>query len=108
MARDAYAAGARSGAGDQSCGLSPARRTKNLTDFQSLGLAPRLVARLADQGITTPTPIQAQAIPHALAGRDVMGLAPTGTGNTAAFGLPLVEKVSKPRERVNALLCLPI
>ena len=68
-------------------------------EFQSLGLAPRLVRRLADQGIVTPTPIQAQAIPHALAGRDVMGLAQTGTGKTAAFGLPLIEAVSKIGEK---------
>ncbi len=64
-------------------------------DFKSLGLPPRLVSRLAEQGIVTPTPIQAQAIPHALAGRDVTGLAQTGTGKTAAFGLPLIEAVNK-------------
>ncbi|WP_306120973.1 DEAD/DEAH box helicase [Roseitalea sp. MMSF_3504] len=64
-------------------------------DFQSLGLAPRLTARLAEGGLVTPTPIQAQAIPHALAGRDVIGLAQTGTGKTAAFGLPLVHALGK-------------
>ncbi|MHA3979592.1 DEAD/DEAH box helicase [Halovulum sp. GXIMD14794] len=62
-----------------------------IRDFESLGLSPRLAARLADQGINEPTPIQAQAIPHALKGRDVLGLAQTGTGKTAAFGLPLVH-----------------
>ena len=60
-------------------------------EFNTLGLKPRLVAKLAEQGITRPTPIQAQAIPHAMAGRDVMGLAQTGTGKTAAFGLPMVR-----------------
>ena len=60
-------------------------------EFNTLGLKPRLVAKLAEQGITRPTPIQAQAIPHAMAGRDVMGLAQTGTGKTAAFGLPMVH-----------------
>jgi len=56
-----------------------------------LGLAPRLVEKLAEQGITDPTPIQTQAIPHAMNGRDVMGLAQTGTGKTAAFGLPMID-----------------
>lgn len=60
-------------------------------DFQSLGLSPRLVGRLETLGLVEPTPIQAQAIPHALEGRDVMGLAQTGTGKTAAFGLPLLQ-----------------
>ena len=63
-------------------------------DFDMLGLAPRLIAALAHQGITDPTPIQAQAIPHAMNGRDVMGLAQTGTGKTAAFGLPLIHALS--------------
>lgn len=60
-----------------------------------LGLAPRLVAKLAEQGITDPTPIQTQAIPHAMNGRDVMGLAQTGTGKTAAFGLPMIDALMK-------------
>ena len=63
--------------------------------FESLGLALRLVAKLAEQGITDPTPIQIQAIPHALAGRDVMGIAQTGTGKTAAFGLPMAHNLIK-------------
>lgn len=56
-----------------------------------LGLQPRLVEQLKAQGISEPTPIQKQAIPYAMRGRDVMGLAQTGTGKTAAFGLPLVH-----------------
>ncbi|KAF0675527.1 DEAD/DEAH box helicase [Profundibacterium mesophilum] len=63
-------------------------------DFDMLGLSPKLVARLAEQGITEPTPIQKQAIPHAMNGRDVMGLAQTGTGKTAAFGLPLIHALT--------------
>ncbi|MCM2561121.1 DEAD/DEAH box helicase [Lutimaribacter sp. EGI FJ00015] len=58
--------------------------------FQDLGLPAHLLRALEAQNITTPTPIQSQAIPHALNGRDVMGLAQTGTGKTNAFGLPLV------------------
>ena len=64
-----------------------------------LGLAPRLVAALAEQGITAPTPIQTQAIPHAMNGRDVMGLAETGSGKTAAFGLPLLDRLLKTQAR---------
>lgn len=64
-------------------------------DFDMLGLAPKLVAALEAQNITEPTPIQAQAIPHAMNGRDVMGLAQTGTGKTAAFGLPMIDSLIK-------------
>jgi ATP-dependent RNA helicase RhlE len=69
-------------------------RTKQM-DFDMLGLAPRLVAALKELGITDPTPIQRQAIPHAMNGRDVMGLAQTGSGKTAAFGLPMVDALIK-------------
>ena len=67
----------------------------SLMDFDMMGLQPRLVAQLAENGISEPTPIQKQAIPHAMNGRDVMGLAQTGTGKTAAFGLPLIHALSK-------------
>ncbi|WP_171179794.1 DEAD/DEAH box helicase [Ruegeria sp. HKCCD8929] len=56
-----------------------------------LGLTPRLITNLETLGISDPTPIQKQAIPHAMNGRDVMGLAQTGTGKTLAFGLPLLS-----------------
>ncbi|KMK67314.1 DNA/RNA helicase, superfamily II [Puniceibacterium sp. IMCC21224] len=59
-----------------------------------MGLPKSLVTRLTEMGLTEPTPIQVGAIPFALAGRDVMGLAQTGTGKTAAFGLPLVAQIS--------------
>lgn len=62
-------------------------------DFAIMGLPKSLITRLTAMGITEPTPIQNQAIPHALNGRDVMGLAQTGTGKTAAFGLPLVAQM---------------
>ncbi len=70
-----------------------------LLDFDMLGLPPRLLANLAEQNITTPTPIQTQAIPHAMNGRDVMGLAQTGTGKTAAFGLPLISTLMRKQTR---------
>jgi ATP-dependent RNA helicase RhlE len=64
-----------------------------LSDFASLGLAPDLARTLARAGFSQPTPIQLQAIPLALAGHDVLGLAQTGTGKTLAFGLPLIDRL---------------
>jgi ATP-dependent RNA helicase RhlE len=61
--------------------------------FTDLGLAPELLRAIADQGYTEPTPIQAQAIPVVLAGLDLMGGAQTGTGKTAAFTLPLLQRI---------------
>jgi len=66
-----------------------------VTDFASLGLAEPLLAALVEKGHTIPTPIQLQAIPPALLGRDVLGIAQTGTGKTAAFGLPILQALSK-------------
>ena len=75
----------------QAYGIDGERTTLNL--FQEMGLPEKLVARVAALGITEPTPIQTHAIPPVLDGKDVMGLAQTGTGKTAAFGLPLVSKL---------------
>ncbi|NNG03412.1 MAG: DEAD/DEAH box helicase, partial [Inquilinus sp.] len=61
--------------------------------FQTLGLAEPVTRALADTGYTTPTPIQIGAIPHQLNGRDLLGLAQTGTGKTAAFGLPILNRL---------------
>jgi ATP-dependent RNA helicase RhlE len=66
-----------------------------LFDFDMLGLSPKLLAAVKEAGYDKPTPIQNQAIPLALDGHDIMGLAQTGTGKTAAFGLPLVEHLLK-------------
>jgi ATP-dependent RNA helicase RhlE len=62
-----------------------------LTDFKTLGVSPRILENLSALGLAQPTPIQAEAIPHLLKGRDLMGLAQTGTGKTAAFGLPILS-----------------
>ena len=62
--------------------------------FDQLGLRPEILRAIAEQGYETPTPIQAQAIPVVLAGRDLMGGAQTGTGKTAAFTLPLLQRLS--------------
>ncbi|GGD37516.1 DEAD/DEAH box helicase [Sinisalibacter lacisalsi] len=64
-----------------------------MTTFESLGLDPKLLAAVKAAGYTAPTPIQIKAIPPVLEGRDVMGLAQTGTGKTAAFGLPLIHQL---------------
>ncbi|MCA0042799.1 DEAD/DEAH box helicase [Celeribacter litoreus] len=83
-----------------------------MTDFSMLGLKPKLLDVLKDIGIDTPTPIQARAIPEVMNGRDVMGLAQTGTGKTLAFGLPLMHMAysdgSKPAPKtVRALILAP-
>jgi ATP-dependent RNA helicase RhlE len=65
-----------------------------ITSFDSLGLKPELLRAVADQGYTQPTPIQAQAIPVVLAGKDLLGAAQTGTGKTAGFTLPLLQILS--------------
>lgn len=67
--------------------------------FEELGLRPYLLTRLAERGLTQPTPIQIKAIPEALKGRDVMGLAQTGTGKTYAFGLPISEALLASQNR---------
>ena len=67
--------------------------------FEALGLDTRLLQALAEEGYTTPTPIQAQAIPHALEGRDILGIAQTGTGKTAAFGLPILHRLAQQKGR---------
>lgn len=81
-----------------------------MTTFDTLGLAPTLLTALADQGLSQPTPIQAKAIPLALDGHDVLGLAQTGTGKTLAFGLPLMQRLldqqGKPAPRTAKALIL--
>ena len=69
-----------------------------LTQFTDLGLAKPLLKALADEGYVSPTPIQAQAIPGVMAGRDLLGIAQTGTGKTAAFALPILHRLSEDRK----------
>jgi ATP-dependent RNA helicase RhlE len=69
-----------------------------LTTFSDFGLSPLILKALASEGYTDPTPIQAQAIPTAMEGRDILGIAQTGTGKTAAFALPIIHRLlDKPR-----------
>jgi ATP-dependent RNA helicase RhlE len=69
-----------------------------LTQFTDLGLAKPILKALQAEGYEQPTPIQAQAIPHVLAGRDLLGIAQTGTGKTAAFALPILHQLAENRK----------
>ena len=73
--------------------------------FDELGVAEKLLAILAKQQLIKPTPIQEQCIPHALEGKDIVGIAQTGTGKTLAFGLPLIQRLA--RHPGQALILLP-
>ena len=82
--------------------------------FSQLGLDSRLLNTLSELGIVNPTPIQQQAIPHVLQGKDVLAGAQTGTGKTAAFGLPLIQRfIEQPWQReanskeIRALVLVP-
>jgi len=80
--------------------------------FRSLGLGPKLLKSIQESGYTEPTPIQTKAIPEVLAGHDVIGIAQTGTGKTAAFVLPMLEKLSakgspEGRRSIRALVLTP-
>jgi superfamily II DNA/RNA helicase len=70
-----------------------------MTKFSDLALDPRVLQAVAEAGYETPTPIQAQAIPHALQGKDVLGIAQTGTGKTASFTLPMITLLGQGRAR---------
>jgi ATP-dependent RNA helicase RhlE len=89
------------------------RRNPINTSFESLGLRAELLRAVAEQGYTTPTPIQAQAIPVVLSGRDLLGAAQTGTGKTASFVLPILNRLngnasnSPARHPVRVLIVTP-
>ena len=77
-------------------------------NFNSFNFHPQIEAGIAAAGYVTPTPIQIQAIPHLLQGRDILGLAQTGTGKTAAFGLPILQRLMQgPRGKLRALVLSP-
>lgn len=61
--------------------------------FQGLGIAPKLLEALKKNRFTTPTPIQQQSIPVAIEGKDIIGIAQTGTGKTLAFGIPMLQRL---------------
>lgn len=90
-------------------------QTEPTPDFSAFGLHPTILQAIAETGYTTPTPIQAQALPVVMDGRDVMGAAQTGTGKTAAFTLPILHRLlpmantsaSPARHPVRALILVP-
>lgn len=76
-----------------------------LNSFTSLGIAPNILAVLARRNFVTPTPIQMQSIPSAIAGQDLLGIAQTGTGKTLAFGIPMIQRALQGKGR--GLIVLP-
>jgi ATP-dependent RNA helicase DeaD len=76
--------------------------------FEALGLEERLMKAITELGFTTPTPIQEKAIPVLLSGtKDFIGLAQTGTGKTAAFGLPMLQLIDEQKKYPQALVVCP-
>ena len=94
---------------------TPAAEAAPEITFADLGLAPELLRAVLDEGYTKPTPIQAQAIPLVISGKDIMGGAQTGTGKTAAFVLPILQRIlpfassspSPAKHPVRALILAP-
>ena len=94
---------------------TPAASPPATITFADFGLDPKIQKAVLEQGYTIPTPIQAQSIPHVLAGSDLMGAAQTGTGKTAAFVLPIIQKIlrhasssaSPARHPIRALVLTP-
>lgn len=78
--------------------------TDSTHSFDTLGIAPKLLEALKAFGVSTPTPIQAQAIPHGVEGKNVIGIAQTGTGKTIAFGIPMLQRLEGKQERGLVLL----
>ncbi len=86
----------------------PSHGKYNHMNFNSFSLSSQLLENLHQAGYTQPTPIQEKAIPMIMKGRDIVGLAPTGTGKTAAFALPALQRLSRgPRKRVRVLVLAP-
>ena len=76
--------------------------------FEALNLHHKIMTNIKKTGYTTPTPIQEEAIPLCLSGKDVVGLAQTGTGKTAAFVLPILQRlITRPRKTIRALIIAP-
>ena len=82
------------------------KKTHSVETFEPFGLKSSILKDVAEEGYRQPTPIQARCIPPALEGKDVIGLAQTGTGKTAAFGLPIIQRVARKAE-MSALILAP-
>ena len=76
-----------------------------MPDFSDLGLSAPILGALAAEGYAAPTPIQSQAIPPVLGGRDLCGIAQTGTGKTAAFALPILQRLAAAPQRPAPQTC---
>jgi len=89
------------------------RTSEEGNSFEAFGLGPEILRAVAEENYTAPTPIQEKAIPHVLAGRDLLGCAQTGTGKTAAFALPMLHRLQAPpwkgsgRRPIRALVLTP-
>src|SRR5687768_15120357 len=81
--------------------------TTTTEGFSQLGLSPPVLRALEEMGFEEPTPVQAQAIPLLLQGRDVVAQALTGTGKTAAYGIPMVERLDGRINRPQAIVLAP-
>jgi ATP-dependent RNA helicase DeaD len=75
--------------------------------FKTLGIGEETLKAIEEKGFKNPTPIQEKAIPPLLEGKDLVGQAQTGTGKTAAFGIPIVEKTNVEKDVVQALVLVP-
>ena len=87
------------------------QKKRNIMTFQELNLMPQLLRAVGDLGYAAPSPIQAEAIPPVLRGRDLIGCAQTGTGKTAAFAIPILQRlhgrVNKKHTPIRALVLTP-
>jgi ATP-dependent RNA helicase RhlE len=81
--------------------------TTNTDSFGNLGIAPKLLEILKKNNYNTPTAIQSQSIPPAIEGKDLMGIAQTGTGKTLAFGIPMIQRLAQSRGQMKGLVILP-
>src|SRR5262245_9589996 len=87
--------------------MSQPTSTSTLPNFEHLGLSESMLRAVHALGFTEPTPIQRDAIPHLLHGRDVIGSAQTGTGKTAAFALPILTRLAHPTGKPRVLILEP-
>jgi len=80
---------------------------QNTNSFHGLGIAPKLLEIIKQKGFNSPTPIQLQAVPIAIEGKDLMGIAQTGTGKTLGFGLPMLQRIAQSQGKFKGLVLLP-
>ena len=80
---------------------------EKIIKFEDMQLSKKVLNAVRDMGFEEPSPIQAQTIPLALEGKDVIGQAQTGTGKTAAFGIPTIEQIDEKNKYIQALVLTP-